>query len=76
MRISTLLKREPFGIILERTLKEFFQDCYGQTYNIKWRRKQFFTSTYKKGQVWFCNPYINAIFVPQVNQEILTPVIH
>lgn len=75
MRISTLLKREPFGIILERTLKEFFQDFYGQTYNIKWRRKRFFTSTYKKGQVWLCNPYINAIFVPQVNQEILAPVI-
>ena len=51
MRISTLLKREPFGTILERTLKEFFQDFYGQTYNIKWRRKRFFTSTYKKGQV-------------------------
>ena len=75
MRINTLLKREPFGTILERTLKEFFQDSYGKTYNIKWRTKRFFSRTYKKGQVWQCNPYINAIFVPQVNQEILTPVI-
>jgi len=76
MRISTLLKREPFGVILERTLKEFLQDYYSITYNIKWQRKRFFTRTSKDAQVWLCNSYINAIFIPHVNQQILAPVIN
>jgi hypothetical protein len=65
MKISLLLKREPFTKILEETLSAFLSEYYGAHYTVKWftkyqRRNIVSNST---GQRWLCNPLINSIYV-------------
>jgi hypothetical protein len=74
MRISLLLKREPFGKILERTLTRFLKERYGESHKVKWRNGYLKSKLYQKEQIWYCNPYINALFIPEVRKRTLTPV--
>ncbi|MCK4826019.1 hypothetical protein KA005_60285, partial [bacterium] len=73
MRISLLLQREPFGEIFEKTLTGFLQSRFGQSYTVKWRKASSLANP--NSLVWLCNPYLNAIFVPEARREVLLPVI-
>lgn len=73
MRISLLLQREPFGEILEKTLGDFLRSRFGQPYEVKWRKASSLANS--NSQVWLCNPYLNAIFIPEARKEVLLPVI-
>lgn len=75
MRISLLLQREPFGKILEKTLAVFLQSRFGQSCEVKWRKASFLANPDTHKQIWLCNPYLNAIFVPGVHKKTLLPVI-
>ena len=76
MRISLLLQREPFGEILERTLANFLQSTTGQAHKVRWYPKNPGARTIAQDgyQPWFCNVYLNAIFSPDADQEVLNPV--
>ena len=76
MRISLLIEREPFGEILEKTLAGFFQSRFGQSYTVRWRPKLSSLNPDPNTQIWLCNPYLNAIFVPCVSKKNLLPVIN
>ena len=73
MRISLLLKREPFGKIFEKTLAGFLQSRFRRSYTVKWRKA--YSLSNPNSQLWLCNPYLNAIFVNEVCKEVLLPVI-
>lgn len=75
MRISLLLKREPFGRILEQTLSLFLRERFGKVFRVKWHDRIPPFRPYSRGQIWLCNPYLNAIFVSGVNRAALLPVI-
>ncbi len=75
MRISVLQQREPFGAILEETLAEFCRQVLNRPATVQWR--EHFNPIAKQatnGQLWLCNPYLNAIFVPQANRAIFDPI--
>lgn len=75
MRISLLLKREPFDRIFEETLSRFLRVHSGRTFAVKWNRGIPNRRARQKGQLWLCNPYLNAIFVPGVERPALRPVL-
>jgi len=64
MKISLLLKREPFAKILEETLSSFFSEYYDAHYTVKWftRNQRKKTASMDTGQWWLCNPLINSIY--------------
>lgn len=72
MRISILLKREPFGEILEQTLSSFLQSRTGDAHSVRWLAAR---SVVASGQKWFCNPYLNVIFVGDARREVFEPAI-
>lgn len=76
MKISLLLKREPFGSTLEQTLAGFFACRFGKEYKVKWfHGNPGLNSVRREGyQVWVCNLYLNSIFVPEAHKEIFRPV--
>ena len=76
MRISLLIEREPFGEILEKTLAGFFQSRFGQSHTVRWRPKLSSSDPDPNTQIWLCNPYLNALFVPCVSKKTLLPVIN
>ena len=73
VRISLLLAREPFGEILERTLGPFLESFSGRPQKVYWRAGR--VRGRVQGQVWLCNPYLNAIFTPQARPEVFEPVL-
>ena len=75
MRISLLLNREPFGEIVTKTLSSFFSEKLQGTYSVKWHSRKNPKKIKLGSQLWICNPYINAIFHPDVRYEVLSPVI-
>jgi glycosyltransferase involved in cell wall biosynthesis len=86
MRISLLLKREPFGEILKESLEGFLPKLTGKRHQVDWvdRPAALVSRGIKQGQesegaspqqVWVCNPYLNAIFLPSANETVLDPVI-
>lgn len=74
MRISLLLKREPFPRILERALADFLTKRYGTTYTVTWQDKRVVGKS-RTGQEWLCNFYLNCFFVHDVKKVVLLPVI-
>lgn len=75
MRISLLLQREPFGEIFEKTLAGFLRSRFGQFYTVKWRKASSLANPKNNKQIWLCNPYLNAIFVPGAHKQTFLPVI-
>jgi hypothetical protein len=76
MRISLLLQREPFPEILERTLSVFCSEYFDQDLSVRWYAKRSQKPHKEIGQVWLCNPYLNAIFISGTNQTAIQPVIN
>ena len=75
MRISLLLKREPFGSILEKTLSTFWSQQLGRATFVRWHLGSAPKNTASNNsQVWLANIYLNAIFTPSAAQEIFDPV--
>ena len=75
MRISVLQQREPFGAILEGTLAEFCRQVFNRPATVEWREHGSARARPANGgQLWLCNPYLNAIFVPQANRAIFDPI--
>jgi glycosyltransferase involved in cell wall biosynthesis len=87
LRISLLLQREPFSEIVKDSLESFLPKLTGKTHHVEWvdrpaalvRRhtfgKQEAGTKKEKSQVWVCNPFLNAIFLPAANDDVLDPVI-
>ena len=74
MKISELLKREPFDKIFEETLASFLSDYLNYPHNVSWKKKELFTSRKKSVQRWLCNPLINSIFVVGANKNIFNSI--
>jgi len=74
VRISSLLRREPFGEILERTLAQFLSERFDGQWEVHWNVRSPFRGYKKTEQLWYCNPYINAIFVFDADPAIFEPV--
>ena len=60
---------------MEHTLADFFQSRFGRPHLVKWWQTLHLAKPNLKNQIWLCNPYLNAIFVPKVSKQTLTPVI-
>ncbi len=75
MRISLLLQREPFADILEHTLSEFLRERFGNTFTVKWLDTIPSDTIGSEEQLWYCNAFLNAIFVPQADGQVFRPVI-
>jgi len=74
MRISLLLRREPFGELLERSLAGFLVEKYGKLFDVKWHMGS--QSTQEKGrQLFYCNPWLNSIFVETAQPDVWGPVL-
>jgi hypothetical protein len=74
MRISLLQQREPFGVILERTLTGFLSERFNQPHRVTWRKNVHTKNG--SDQIWLCNPYLNIIFCPYIQPEPLQPAIY
>lgn len=75
MRISVLQQREPFGAILEATLAEFCRQVFNRPATVQWcEHGSARAGAANGGQLWLCNPYLNAIFVPEANRAIFDPI--
>lgn len=73
MRISLLLKREPFARILEKTLQTFLGERFCGEYVVKWHQGKPSWHKSNDNTTWLCNFYLNTIFVPQANKYVLLP---
>ncbi len=74
MRISLLLQREPFALILEKTLKKFVEEKFQREFVVKWHDGKLLRHKTRGYDSWLCNYYLNTIFVPQVPKYVLQPV--
>lgn len=75
MRISLLLQRESFGAIFTETLKDFFEEQYGISYQIRWYEKNpGIAKIAREGfYPWLCNPMLNVTFAPGVALKAFEP---
>lgn len=78
MKISLLLEREPFSSIFEETMSSFFSNYFSQDYKVKWYKSDSdtkVTALKDNTQIWKCNPFLNAIFVPGAEEKIFEPIV-
>ncbi len=74
MKISTLLKREPFEKIFEETMTLFLNDLTNNSYQVSWDGKKTYRPLSGDSQQWYCNPLINSIFVKKVNPSVFNSI--
>lgn len=74
MKISTLLDREPFEDIFKKTLESFLLDWSGQSHKVRWEGNNGIKVFSAHGQLWYCNPLINSIFVKNVNNVVFKSI--
>lgn len=74
MKISTLIKREPFIEIFEETLATFLTSWTGTVHKVEWGAKTSSSENSKSQQKWFCNPLINSVFVKGVNRDVFESI--
>lgn len=77
MKINLLLKREPFGSILQKTMVRFWSQFHGEKYQVHWREGHqwwYLRDSNKDKQTWLVNSYLNAIFVPDAEPDIFDPI--
>ncbi len=76
MRIRELLEREPFGDILAATLEAFLPVLTGREHRVRWvEGRPVGSASRGDGQLWLCNHFLNAVFVPGVRPRVLDPVV-
>jgi len=74
MKISTLLEREPFVKIFEKTLASFLTAKIGSPHTVEWLDSDVLTESSKPHQNWYCNPLINSIFVKGVDKSVFDSI--
>ena len=74
MKISTLLEREPFAKIFEKTLSSFLTTKIGSPHTVEWLGGVTVSESSKPHQDWHCNPLINSIFVKGVDQSVFESI--
>jgi thiamine kinase-like enzyme len=74
MKISTLIKREPFSEIFEKTMESFLGDLTSSTCTVQWKVDTNFKQDLVVGQRWYCNPLINSVFVKGVNSKVFSSI--
>jgi len=74
MKISTLLAREPFDKVFEKTMTSFFSNFTNNLHNVKWYPKTHNNQNTDSIQRWYCNPLINSIFVSGVNSDVFNSI--
>jgi len=74
MKISELIKREPFERIFRETMALFLNDLTGVTHKVSWRDKKYLQSLSDSKQYWYCNPLINSIFVKRVKPDVFNSI--
>jgi thiamine kinase-like enzyme len=74
MKISTLLEREPFAKIFEKTLSSFFTSKIGNPHTVEWLGSGSVSESSKPYQNWYCNPLINSIFVKGVDKSVFDSI--
>ena len=74
MKISTLLQREPFAKIFEKTLASFLEDLTKRPHIVKWGIKNKFNKVRNTTQQWYCNSLINSIFVKGANLSVFDSI--
>ena len=74
MKISTLLEREPFDKIFEKTMASFFSDFTNHPHKVKWYPKNHNNQNTASIQQWYCNPLINSIFVKDANSDVFNSI--
>ena len=74
MKISELIKREPFERIFRETMVLFLNDLTGVTHKVSWRDKKYLQSLSDSKQYWYCNPLINSIFVKRVKPDVFNSI--
>jgi len=75
MKISLLMKREPFDKIFEETFTSFLNDFTHCPHKVKWYHKNNIKKNKESVQRWYCNPLINSIFVKGVNPAVFNSII-
>lgn len=75
MRISLLQEREPFPVILEKTLAQYWSQMICQPVSVKWD-SSFSSKIFAKSdsQIWYINCYLNSIFIPSANPGVFKPI--
>ena len=74
MKISTLLEREPFVKIFEKTLTSFLSNKFGSPHTVEWLDSGVVNESSKPYQSWYCNPLINSIFVRGVDRSVFNSI--
>ena len=75
MKISLLLKREPFQEIFIKSFTIFLKSYFSNDFRIKWHKNTFKNRKNCSGQIWYCNSLINSIFVKEAKSEIFDSII-
>lgn len=75
MRISLLLQREDFGRICERTLAAYLGKRFDQPFHVTWHEQPGIWARAKRGQIWFANIYLNAIYQAGASKEVFEPFV-
>ena len=70
MKISLLLKREPFDKIFEITVTRFLSSINKNKSAVIWSNSQKIAGH----QVWICNKMINSIFIRNVNNKVFDTI--
>ena len=74
MKISLLLKREPFAKIFEDTFSSFLSEMYNQQYVVEWFPRKHINQFDSFDQKWYCNSLINSIFIKGTNPEVFNSI--
>ena len=70
MKISLLIKREPFSRIFEKTLGNFLLEYSSTSHRVNWLKKKSLINKNELIQIWYCYPLINSIFVKDANIKV------
>ena len=76
MKIALLLEREPFGSILEQTLKAYLLDSTGTKHEVFWYQHNPGLKTISQSglQAWLCNPHLDAIFALDATPAVYSSI--
>ena len=72
MKISTLIKREPFKYIFQQTIEDFLYSYTSKRHEVIFDPMS--SSNTKSIQIWYCNPLINSIFIKSVSLNVFNSI--
>tara|TARA_B110000977_G_C11053053_1_gene483030 strand:- start:128 stop:1351 length:1224 start_codon:yes stop_codon:yes gene_type:complete len=72
MKISTLITREPFKNIFQKTIEEFLFSYTNKKHEVTFDAIP--SNDTKSSQLWHCNPLINSIFIKNVSVDVFNSI--